>query len=114
LSPKRPIVAPTIRHAESSAGIRNIFGLTLFSPWIVLANSALFCSLSERSFVKYPRQLVDRRRNAIVLGPTRKYGNLFGSESIIAPAINGVSAMTTIVRVGQIGLSRSMPRALID
>jgi hypothetical protein len=53
----------------------------------------------DRSFMKYCRRLFERRRNAILLWPMRKYGNVIGSESITAEAMYGVSATTTTVKL---------------
>src|SRR6266478_7788555 len=97
-APRRSKVECTIRFAESSTGIKKIFELALPSRSIVRAKSVLLRSLRDRSFSKYPRHLIERLRNAILLGPTRKYGNSAGSESTTAAAIVGVSPTTTTVR----------------
>src|SRR6266478_3768762 len=98
-APRRSKVKRTIRFAESSTGIKNIFELDLPSCSIVRTKSVLLRSSSDRSFTKYSRHLIECRRNAISRGPTRKYGNSSGSESTTAAAIDGVSPTTTMVRL---------------
>src|SRR5262245_48805249 len=75
-----------------------MFGLALPSRSIVRTKSVLLFSSSDRSFMKYCRHLFERRRNAMLLWPTRKYGNSIGSESMTAEAMYGVSATTTTVK----------------
>src|SRR5215831_13870215 len=73
-----------------------MFGLALPSRSIARTKSVLLSSSSDRSFLKYCRHLFERWRNAILLGPMRKYGNSIGSESITAQAMVVLATTTTV------------------